>query len=691
MYTSERANAFGVARRLAAFALAFLLCAGVLGAQVPARAYAAEGDAASEQGSLAVRGTDTFQIGGDAFECATVSGLGGSTLYADVAVNGATAAQNMEYKYDNATDTFGVVQLNKKASYVAACSGSLTLNFYSEKSTERQGASPLLSANVYAVCMQVDGETMSVEDSMIGIRTAKPSEATLAIQAPTQIVRGDSTYVLKNQVVGNKATPTLKDGVLYVSYQKVDSSEAVSGSVVYVDEQGNELKSESIVFNKYAQQDVALPESFTVNDKVYTPKAAASTITLTAENPVQRVYCIAQAEADKTTQDVTINYVSENGTTLMSDKVNVAAGGYKYAPATAFSQANDGSVVCYTLVGATDSLGNEYTAEQAKTLSLSNRGARVYTLKYQTEVNELTYTVNFALVSAGNGGGTNVSVATQQTAKVSSEQSANIALPETIEQDGVTYTRFGSDSSLTYTWADLQAGRMLSDTVYYVASDVVTPQAYSVNVRYVDAVSGNQIGGETLTCQPNGEALSITSPVSVTYEGAEYQRLSGQDAAITHRFYAPYRTYTVYYAQPGAMAQGDTTVVRTEIVDGGVRYYTIASDGTVSASGTDADGGTTGGLVATTPYTSVATTTEGADGTAANTQTDVTAPSGDTAYSERISDDETPLSASAESESSQPNFGLIAAGVVALIAIAAAIAVVFARRKANGSNDVKGA
>ena len=690
MYTSERANAFGVAHRLAAFALAFLLCAGVLCAQVSAQAYAAEGDATSEQGSLAVRGTDTFQIGGDAFECATVSGLGGSTLYADVAVNGVTAAQNMEYKYDNAADTFGVVQLNKKASYVAACSGSLTLSFY--ESTERQGASPLLSANVYAVCMQVDGETMSVEDSMIGIRTAaNDSEAKLAIQAPTQIVRGDSTYVLKNQVVSNKVTPTLKDGVLYVSYQKVDSSDAVSGSVVYVDEQGNELKSESIVFNKYAQQDVALPENFTVNGKVYTPKAATSTITLTAENPVQRVYCIAQAEADKTTLDVTINYVSENGTALMTDKVNVAAGGYKYAPATAFSQANDGSVMRYTLVGAEDSLGNKYTAEQAKTLSLSNRGAQAYTLEYQPEINELTYTVNFALVSAGNGGNTNVSVATQQTAKVSGTQDAVIALPETIEQDGVTYTRFGSDSSLTYTWADLQAGRMLSDTVYYVASDVVTPQAYSVNVRYVDAVSGNQIGGETLTCQPNGEALSITSPASVTYEGAEYQRLNGQDAAITHRFYAPYRTYTVYYAQPGTMAQGDTTVVRTEVVDGGVRYYTIASDGTVSASGAGADGTTTGGLVAATPYTSVATTTQGADGTSANTQTDVTAPSGDTAYSERLSEDETPLSASAEGESGQPNFGLIAAGVAALFAIAAGIAVVFARRKANGSNDVKGA
>ena len=132
-------------------------------------------------------------------------------------------------------------------------------------------------------------------------------------------------------------------------------------------------------------------------------------------------------------------------------------------------------------------------------------------------------------------------------------------------------------------------------------------------------------------------------------------------------------------------------MVRTEVVDGGVRYYTIASDGTVSASGADAASTTTGGLVATTPYTSVATTTQGADGTSANTQTDVTAPSGDTAYSERLSEDETPLSASAEGESGQPSFGLIAAGVAALFAIVAAIAVVFARRKANGSNDVKGA
>lgn len=686
MFLSERASKRCAARAVAVFAAALLLCTAAFAVQLPTQGYAATNGSSSAQSALAVRGSDTFQTGGDAFECATVSGLGEGTLYVDAVVNGKTAQQNMEYKFDNASDTFGVVQLNKKASYVAACSGGLTLNFYNaaaEGGAEHNVSDALLSANVYAVCMQVNGQPVgSVEESMIGIRTAKASEATTAIAAPHQIVRGDVTYQL---VGGSKVAPTLKDGVLYVSYEKVEASKSISGAIVYVDEQGNEIKREPVDFPKNEQKNVAIDSSFEEGGTLYTTKAAANSVTLTAENPEQRVYCIAQAKADKTTQEVSIKYVSENGTQLMADKVEVNAGGYSYAPATAFSQANDGSVVRYTLTGATDSLNNTYSADQAKKLSLTNTGAKEYTLTYATEANELTYTVNFALVSAGNGGNTNVSVAKQETAKVTSSQSATIALPETIEQDGVTYTRFGSDSSLTYTWANLQEGRMLTDTVYYVASDVVAPKAYSVNVRYVDAVSGTEIGSQSVTCEPTGAALSITAPATVSYQGNEYQRLSGQEAGITHRFYAPYRTYTVYYAQPGAMTQGDTTVVRTEIVDGGVRYYTIASDGTVNA-GANGDGG----LVATTPYTAVETTTQGADGTTETAQTDATAPSGDTAYTERISDDETPLSASAEAESSQPNFGLIAGGVAALIAIAAAVAIAVARRKANGSNGVKG-
>ncbi len=678
--------------------LALPLMAGVPAVVMPAQAFADDATQ-SASASVSVRGTDTLNWGDSSFECATVSGLGGSTLYADVVVGNKTVTKDMTYSYDKASDTFGVVQLNAKASYVASRSGDITLNFYGDKSSKREdGAKPLLSAKVYAVCIQVDGQPIggSVADSMIGIRTAREGEEVLAFSAPTQIVRDGITYALVDS-----GKVTLKDGVLYVSYEKASSSttEGTTGSVVFVDENGKELKPDGGTYTYTipagGQKTVDVPTSITANGKVYTPLSAATQLTLTETAPEQRVYCVARAEADKTTQEVTLNYVSTDGATLMVDRVIVGAGGFYYAPATSFSQANDTAVSRYTLKSATDSLGNEYSSKDAADLKLTRDGAQVYTLVYEPEQTELTYTVNFALVSAGDNGNTNVNVYDSKSAKVTSTESASIALPATIEKDGKTYKRSGSDDSLAYTWSDLSAGRLLTDTVYYVSDDVKTPAAYDVEVRYVDAVTGNQIGSKTLTCKPDGSALSITSPESVSYEGTEYARLGGQSAAITHRFYAPYRTYTVYYAVPGSMANGNTTITRTVVVDGGIRYYTINSDGTVSATGT------TGGLVATTPYTATVSQNAGtanADGTAADssssTQTgDATAPSGDTAYEERISDEKTPLSSGKESTSSMPSAALVAAGTVAA-AFLIALALLFLRRKRNGSDDlnnVKGA
>ncbi len=691
MVSTKGAGAAGALRCLVAALSAFAVCAGITLAAAPATAQAADSTPAVSESQLSVRGADTLQISGDAFECATVAGLGGNTLYADVSVNGQVATKDMEYKFDNAGDTFGIVQLNTKAAYVAQHSGNIALDFYTAKSDERQGASALLSANVYAVCIQVDGAPLgSVEESMIGIRTARASEAELAIEAPSQIVRGTNAY----RLVGNgKVAPVLKDGVLYVSYEKVDEDQSISGSVVYVDEYGKTIATDSCTIAAGEKKSVALRSSIEANNTVYTPLSTVTEVTLSAECPEQRVFCVARAAADKTTQEVTITSVSADGTQLMVDRVNVGAGGYFYAPATAFSRANDATVMRYTLVGATDSLGNTYTAEQAKELALTREGAKAYTLQYQPEETELTYTVNFALVSAGSNGNANVSIAKSEQAKVSASQAAQIALPETIEQDGVTYTRFGGEGALTYAWSDLEAGRMLSDTVYYVASDVVVPQAYDVKVRYVDAVSGKELGGDTLTCNPDGSALSIASPESVSFDGKQYQRLSGQSAPIVHRFYAPYRTYTIYYAEPGAMSQGDTTVVRTEIIDGGIRYYTIASDGTVT---TNVDGNGTGGLIATTPYTTVVTNSaDGADanGTNATVQNgDVTAPSGDSAYEERIDEDQTPLSSADGQTQAGPNAGLIAGICLAALVLCGVIAFALReKRKASRNQNGMGA
>ncbi len=668
-----------------------LTCFGAISLS-PAKAFADEASSANGEGELVVRGTDTLQIGGDSFECATVAGLASDTLYADITVDGKLATSDMEYKFDKADDTFGVVQLDAKAAYVAKHSGNISLDFYKAKTADRQGAAALASLKTYAVCMRVNGEPVgSIEQSMIGIRTAKVSEAELALTAPAQIVRGDTTYRL---VGSNKVAPTLKDGVLYVSYEKVDASASTTASVVYVDEEGNTLDTDSYLLKKGEEKSVDVRSSVKKDGKVYTPMAATPQVKLSASSPEQRIYCVAQAAADTTTQEVALKYVDADGKQLMADRVNVGAGGYLYAPATIFSQAKNAEVKHYVLAGATDSLGNKYSAKQAEELSLTRDGAKEYTLTYKAKETDLDYTVNFALVSAGKNGNTEVQLVKSEKASVTSAKAAEIALPETYEKDGVTYKRCGTESALSYTWQDLKKGRLLSDTAYYASSDVVAPSAYDVKVRYVDAVSGIELGTSTLTCDPNGAALSITSPESVSYEGESYQRLSGQSAPITHRFWDPYRTYTVYYALPGAISKGDVTVTRTQIIDGGIRYYTIDSDGkvTTSTTGAQTNSGTTGtrttgGLLASTPYTSVSTTN--ANGTSAQTS-NATAPSGDSAYSERIADADTPLAA-ADSAQDGPNFGLIAAGVIALLLLAALAFFLLRKKRAKQANDGMGA
>ncbi|MDO4853848.1 MAG: hypothetical protein Q4A43_00240 [Coriobacteriia bacterium] len=393
------------------FALLFTCCAALALSMsltcfgtAPAKAFAVDDSSAAGESELVVRGADTLQISGDSFECATVAGLAGDTLYADITVDGKIVTSDMEYRFDKADDTFGVVQLDAKAAYVAKHSGKISLDFYKAKTADRQGGAALQSFKTYAVCMLVDGEPLgSVEQSMIGIRTTRASEAELAFNAPAQIVRGDNAYRL---VGSNKVAPTLKDGVLWVSYEKMDESTSTTASVTYVDEEGNVLDSDSHLLAKDEEKLVDLRASVEMNGKVYTPMSASSQVKLSANSPSQRIYCVARAEADTTTQDVALKYVDANGKQLMADLVSVGAGGYLYAPATIFSQANNSEVKYYVLDGASDSLGNKYSAKEAEELSLTRDGAQEYTIEYKVKETDLDYTVNIALVSAGKNGNT---------------------------------------------------------------------------------------------------------------------------------------------------------------------------------------------------------------------------------------------------------------------------------------------
>lgn len=667
----QRSGASRGARVLACAGLSLTLCLGatpLASSLVGAGAFAPEealAEAASA--SVSIRGMDTTDISGDAFNVACAIGLGADTLYADVAVDGKAVARDITYAYDNASDQAGVVQLTSKKDTVAKYSGRLALSFYGKDSKSRaEGDAALYTADVYAVCMTVDGASAgSVADTMIGARTCAAGDETANFTAPRLLVRDGKTYRVKGG--STSVAPTLSDGVLYVDYEEVASS-GVAGTVTYVDEDGNVIYTDSVGTLADGQSaTVSVLKTVETGSKVYVPLTRSATVTLSAANPEVTVHCVARKDASRATNTVSITYVDADGKQLMADTQEVTSGGFNYVPPTVFSQARDGAVSRYVLTGATDNRGGTYSAEQAASLAFTYDGASAYTLTYEAEKVQLTYAVSLALVAPGDDGYLTVSVDSTKTADFTEGVDAVVELPATIEKDGYTYTLSGSEQTLTYTWADFQAGVLASDTAYYTRSDVETPKAYDVTVRYVDVASGSELGTQTLSCTPDGGALQIAGPESLEANGATYVRLSGQDAAITHRFYAPYRTYTIYYGQPGTFSEGDTTVTRTVVTNGGVTYYRVnTATGAVDAAGTADNGAATGGLNTATPYTTVVN----GDGTGAEQQTDAIAPNGTSASEERIEDAETPLAQSAGNGIAPWAAGIavaVAAGLAALL------------------------
>ena len=701
--TSSKSLVRGGARAAATAGLALALALSATPTTAPAIAAAfspATAEAVEAASDVAIRGVDTTTLTGDSFDIATAIGLGGNTLYADVTVNGRVVTSDLAYTYDDADDEAGMVQLKTSLATLAKYSGNVTVSFYGEKTAERASdAAALYTANVYVVAaVDADGNLLGddVASAAVGLRTCAGT-ATSGFQAPTLIVRNGVTYRRSS------TTPTLgADGVLRVTYAQTATS-GISAQVNYVDQSGNLLKTDDLGTIAEDQVITYTPlKELTSGDKTYVPLTSSTLApTLTYANPTLTITCAERRAASTDKTSVAIKYVTTDDATgatrqLMADTVEVGVGGYNYAPAKTFSQARDGSVIRYTLTGATDSNGNTYTADQAASLSLTYSGATTYTLSYSKENLQLSYSVSYALVAPDDNGNLSVSVDSTTSYDFNETTDATVDLPATIDRAGHTYKLSGSATQLTYGWSDLQSGRLMSDTVYYVRDDVQAPEAYDVTVRYVDVSTGAELGSTTLTCDPAGDALSIEGPESLDVNGTTYQRLSGQESALTHRYYAPYRTYTIYYGQPSVIAQGNTTVTRTQIIDGGVTYYTIdATTGTVSTQASNA-----GGLATTTPYTTVVSNasadgqTDGdasdasADSDAADAtgeqSSDALAPNGNSAAEERIDEDETPL---AEGESNKATSPALLAGVVAVLIAAVAGIVAFVLKRNSDKKE----
>ena len=90
--------------------------------------------------------------------------------------------------------------------------------------------------------------------------------------------------------------------------------------------------------------------------------------------------------------------------------------------------------------------------------------------------------------------------------------------------------------------------------------------AFSLNIQYRSVTTNETIFRSTQEVEASGSDTAIQTPD--TYAGADgtqYVRLNGQEE-ISHSFFSPQRTYTVYYRDARDVQNADTVVIQTEVV-----------------------------------------------------------------------------------------------------------------------------
>lgn len=369
----------------------------------------------------------------------------------------------------------------------------------------------------------------------------------------------------------------------------------LDGSITYVDNQGNILKTDTISPEIKPENTgenaivVELEDRLEIQNGTETLNYYPVLETVTADYYGQIdfvVLCNAYASTEGETGLVKIHFMS-NGKKVWGDEVNLTTTTFLYTVPESFVQidSESGKATQYTLKD--DDQLNEYH----QLVLVPGRAESDYYFEYEAAAADEVISWNLILMD----GTTNTRLGAE---------TMDVEPGETVEFDAAAHAPAGyvpSQETYTYTYG----GENLVQYVYYTPDGYVPTESYTVTLQFVNIADGAVLQSESVMVNP-GADTEITCPAEFTAGDNTYVRLGGQSDTYRHSYYSPKRTYTIYYRDVNDTLYANTIItnietVTTERTETGVTYVedvTTVTGGTVTgpayATGPAAGTGITG-------------------------------------------------------------------------------------------------
>lgn len=588
--------------------------------------------------------------------------------------------------------------------------------------TASRGGETLFEGKIYPVYANLQDGSDSVR-KLIGIRTVSKAQESQSRNLGAGItfysVTEDGTRVAY-QRENPQALDNRFDGKAYVVDYKRVADNVSSGSVTYVDFEGNVIRTESFPGIGALSADKAfqapVEQSFFRDGKYYRVVSfRGNTIGLHADYANHRVMVREVTGMTPSAYQVTIRYVDEKGNLLWSDNVDVKGTGYQYTVPTTFSsKKQSGESDFYTLKRIHGASG-DWSApvirfDETKTEKdfYDLQGRRSLTVQYDSK--DVNKTVKYTFVEVDGSTSTEIG---RQVFDVTPEKSAEY-VPAEKTINGVKYVPWtGNSNPITCDWGDLSTGVDLLQYVYYVPEGYVQGAPYELTVKDVNIANNEVLRTRTIMVDPSmNDYMTIVGDEGFSQDGHDYVRLAGQDSGVRHSYFTPARTYTFYYRDVNDTLNANTTITRTQIIEtervvelpGNVTYSFTALPVALNPDGTAATGtpvAATGAAAGTPGAAAAGATPAGAAAAPATVDAGVTPGDGTTIIddadnplanlegedtaTERIGDDENPLAGGMTAEQEATLRGVIAGGAAAVLGYL--LWAIWKRRKENDKSD----
>ena len=575
--------------------------------------------------TLKVSGADYLYVDGTespSVDILTVTGQKGDTVYINMKKGEEVLASHLPFTLDDEN-----AKADANGDMVGVASVSFAADKFSHDDTytievfsDRAETNKLYAGTVSTLFAQY--EDVNKAEPLV-VRTLASNESRPFTTPEARTFNG-ATYKLKApdpQELGGKTC--------YVYTPSADAAESIEGHITYYDEANTTtpLKTDKLTLAKGQPQQVEVPAVISdASGALYRTLQLAGTVTAAYPGVSEYSIMCKKLNADwgkvGSFYTATINYVDTTGSKLGVVDTVIVNKKYTYtAPDKIF--VNDDGMVRQYQIQSKDQAVLQLAPGDAE-------GTKSYDIVYEPVSDNAPRTWTVVL----ENGSVSPKDAKRTIKRIDYTgepgQTATHATEQKITVDGVDYVPAAS-AQQTYEHLFSAADMEVEQHIYYVPDGYVAPEAYEVNVKYVNIATNETIDSQSYTASPSMRSdLEIVTPESFSAKGIEWVRLRGQEMSIRHSFYSPVREYVVYYRDVNDDLHESTVIrnVRVVYVDGEgntvSRPTTVTDNGTVDNGTTDAgttdggtidagttDAGTTGTGAATTG--GAGTTTGGAD------------------------------------------------------------------------------